>query len=119
MLENPRFSEMWYFDVNGQWIINVTANDLGNMTYVSNYSTDFIYNQLQAIVISPQSITWPSVSPGAKNQTSNNDPTEINNTGNYNATANLQVEAINLYGATGEFINVANLTVDIETNIFP
>jgi len=108
--------DLWYFDLNGQWRINVTANDLGNKTYVSNYSTDFIYSQLQSIVITPQALSWPSVSPGGTNQTSNNDPTSINNTGNYNATGNLQVQGYNLYGANGEFINVANLTVDIETN---
>ena len=107
--------EMLYFDGPVEWMINVTANDLGNVTYYSNYSQHFGYNQLQAIVITPQALTWPSVSPGDTNQTSNNDPTIINNTGNYNATGNLQVQAYNLHGTNTEFIPVENFSVGLDT----
>ncbi len=92
--------DMWYFDAPETWTINVRANDLGNTSYVVNTST-FKYNQLQAIVVSPNSLTWPSISIGATNQTSDNDPTVLNNTGNYNVTNNnVRVTAIDLYGQT-------------------
>jgi len=92
--------DMWYFDAPETWTINVRANDLGNTSYVVNTSS-FKYNQLQAIVISPSSLTFPSVAIGATNQTSNNDPTVVNNTGNYNVTnGNVRVSAIDLYGQT-------------------
>jgi len=108
--------EMWYWDAPGSWTINVTANDLGNMTYINNVTTVLAYGQLQSIVMAPNSLSWESVSIGATNQTSNNDPTTINNTGNYDVTSgNVQVQGINLYGATGDFINVGNFSSDIAT----
>ncbi len=107
--------DLYYFDATGPWIINITANDLGATTYVSNYSETFYYPVLQSIEVSQTALTWPSVSPGATNQTSDNDPTYINNTGNYNATGNIAVTAYDLYGATGASINASNFTVDIDT----
>jgi len=49
---------------------------------------------------------------GAVNQTSNNDPTLINNTGNYNIP-NITIIGIHLRGETisSEFIDVGNITV--------
>ena len=103
--------DMWYFDAPETWTINVRANDLGNTSYVVNTSS-FKYNQLQAIVVSPNSLTFPSVAIGATNQTSNNDPTLVNNTGNGNLSA-IRVQAINIHGltTTTQFIPVANFTV--------
>lgn len=106
--------DMWYWDLAGAWIINVSANDLGNTTYVSNESTVFTYAQLQAIQIAPEALTWPAVAPGNENQTSNNDPTIVNNTGNYNITSgNFKITGINLYGASGGFIDAGNFSVNI------
>jgi len=108
---------MWYWDKIGKWSINVTANDLGNKTYYSNDSTTFYYNQLQGIEIGPEVLSWPSVSPGNINQTSDNDPTQINNTGNFNATGKINVTAINLYGTTTttEYIDAANFSISTFT----
>lgn len=105
-----------YFEGSGEYNITVGATDLGNTTYVYNTTRTFQYDQLQAIVISSNSLTWPSVSPGQVNQTSNNDPTIINNTGNYNSP-NLTINARNLHGetVTTTFINVANLTAGNNT----
>ena len=50
------------------------------------------------MVISPNSLSWSTLTSGSINQTSNNDPTLINNTGNFNGTIN--VNAINLLGET-------------------
>ena len=89
---------MWYWDGNGDWNVTVLGNDLGNLSWASNISTIFTYNLLRAMVIAPPALTWASLSVGATNQTSNNDPTIVNNTGNYNSSIN--VTAINLIGET-------------------
>ena len=105
---------MHYFYEIGSWNITVFANDLGNKTAQSNISQIFQYNQLQAIKISPTSLTFPSVSPGNTNQTSDNDPTLINNTGNFDVTSgNVQVNAINLQrqDISTDFIFAANFSV--------
>lgn len=111
---------MAYFDGVGTWAISVGATDLGNTTFIYNTTKTFQYNQLQAIVISPNSLTFPSVSPGAFNQTSNNDPTLVNNTGNYNVT-NIQILGVHLYGQTDgtKFIGVNNFSVLNDTGESP
>ncbi len=112
---------MWYWDSIGGWNINVSATDLGNLSFINNASANFSYNQLQSIKIDPKSLTWLAVSLGATNQTSNNDPTTINNTGNYNASTKLAINAINLHGqtTTSEFINVKNFSVFYATGVGP
>lgn len=111
--------DMWYWDINGTWTINVSANDLGNQTRQYNISTTFTYNLLKAMVISPNSLTWAAVSPGDTNQTSNSDPTTINNTGNYNST--IQLTGIDLAGETisTEYIHAGNFSVGINTGGTP
>jgi len=105
--------EMWYWDENGDWNITTYAED-NSAASVTNDTTSFQYNLLQSIQISPQEFSFDVII-GAENQTSSSDPTLINNTGNYNATGNVQVEAISLYGANGEFIDAGNFTSDIDT----
>jgi len=106
--------QMWYWDTPGIWTINVSANDLGNKTYIYNDSQTFQYNQLQSIKISPPLVSWASVVPGATNQTPAQ-YTTINNTGNYNVTAgNIKINSTNLYSGTN-FIDVQNITADIDT----
>jgi len=107
--------EMYYWDANGDWTINVSGTDLGNTTFVYNDTTNFQYNELKAMVIHPPNLTWPGVSIGAQNQTSDNDPTYINNTGNYNGE--VKVTAINVHGETNssEFIPAANFSIGTVT----
>ncbi len=109
--------DMWYYDDASVWTINVAAKDLGNMTLIVNSSTVFTFGSLQSIRLSPSSVTFPSSAQGAVNITSNNDPTLINNSGNFNFTF-INITAYNLYGetTTSEFINVANITVGNNTN---
>ena len=108
---------LWYFDVQGDWTINVTATDYGNLTYISNADYTFSYDQLQAMVINPATVTWSSVTPGNTNQTSVEDTT-INNTGNYDLTGKIQINATNLYSGSN-FLDVGNITSDIETGGSP
>jgi len=115
---------MWYFDALGEWNISAQATDLGNKTFIGDgvNNRTFQFNQLQAIVISPNALSFPAVAPGALNQTSDNDPTLINNTGNYDVTSgNVRVNAITLVGETvsTEHINASNFTIDIYTGGTP
>ncbi len=80
------------------WNVSVWGKDIGNGTTVYNSSTYFTYNLLKAMIVAPTSLTWAALNTATTNQKSNNDPTIINNTGNYNST--LQLTAINLLGQT-------------------
>jgi hypothetical protein len=100
---------MWYWDGSGNWNITVLGKDNDENTGVNN-SEYFQYNLLKAIVITPSEISF-NVSIGAENQTSEENTT-INNTGNFNATQNISVNAINIYGPGNSYIDVGNFTVD-------
>ncbi len=106
---------MWYFDAAGIWTLSGRASDYGTLTYVENVTT-FNYLSLAAMQMSPHSLTWPGVSPGQTNITSNNDPLLLNNTGNY-PSDNVTVTGINLVGETtpSYYIDAQNFTVDIAT----
>ncbi len=103
---------LWYFDAPGGWTINVSAKDLGNGSVNSTDAYNFSYDQLQAIVIDPDGVFWTSVAVGAENQTAGNN-TMINNTGNYNATGNLELNATNLYSGA-YFLDVGNVSIGID-----
>jgi hypothetical protein len=87
---------MWYWDGAGNWTVNVSGTDIGNGTVTYNDSQKFTYNQLKAMTISPDSLTWPTLAGGSTNQNSNNDPTIVNNTGNYNGT--IKITGLDLLG---------------------
>jgi hypothetical protein len=107
--------DMWFFDESGFWDMTAIANDYGTGTYIQNITT-FFYGSTQAIKLGPNSLTWAGVSPGLKNQTSNNDPMVLNNTGNY-MVANLTITGINLVGTNPTYwIDARNFTVDIATS---
>jgi len=105
---------MYYFDGDGIWNITVRADDLGSGASQVNDSKNFTLDTLKAIQISPTALTFSSVSPGDTNITSNNDPTIINNTGNFNVTAGgIEITATNLIGVDtpADLINVSNFSV--------
>jgi hypothetical protein len=106
---------MWYWDGAGNWTITVRGKDLGNGSWAYNTSTQFQYNLLRAMLITPDVLTWPAITPGADNQTSDNDPTTVNNTGNYNET--LEVNAIDLAGESNPSYKIysENFTVGLTT----
>ncbi len=103
--------DMYYYDNASTWTVNIGANDLGNGTADIDSATSFTYSQLKAMVISPASLAWSTLSSGATNEASTTDPTIINNTGNYDATVNLT--GIDLRGETNstDLFAVPNFTV--------
>ena len=105
---------MYYFDGNGIWNITVRADDLGGGAAQVNDSKNFTLDELKAIQISPTGITFSSVSPGETNITSNNDPTIINNTGNFNVSAGgIEITATTLIGVSvpADNISVSNFSI--------
>ena len=92
------------------------AKDLAD-AIATNESAVFQYNLLQSIVISPQGINFNVVT-GATNQTATNDPTIINNTGNYDFWSGINITGQNLTGVTnsGYSIAAANISVNISAN---
>lgn len=104
---------MWYFDAQGGWTINVSASDLGNRSTNSTARYNFSFQQLQAIKIAPNEVFWNSVVAGSTNRTAGNS-TRINNTGNYNLTSKIQVNATNLYSGTN-FLDVGNVSIGIDS----
>ena len=103
--------DMWYFDQNGAWTVNVTIRDINSATG-TNSSTTFTYNLLTAMNMSPSSLTWTSVGLTSTDTGSNNDPVQINNTGN-DVGLNINVTALSLRGEVTltQFIYANNFTI--------
>jgi len=103
--------KLWYWDGAGIWNISVSGNDLGNLTRAHNISeVNFTYEQLKSMDISPPTISWDSITASATNEKADNDPTIVNNSGNYNGT--IEVTGIDLSGETiaTEYIFAENFT---------
>ncbi|MBU0958910.1 MAG: hypothetical protein KKB31_03105, partial [Nanoarchaeota archaeon] len=97
---------MWYYDQSGSWTINVYALDDG-ANPASNKTRTLTYNVLNAMqIVSPiGSLSWLPLASGAQDQGADNDPSVINNTGNFDGT--IRISAYELDGETtpGEYIN--------------
>ncbi|MBR9701455.1 hypothetical protein GOV13_00870 [Candidatus Pacearchaeota archaeon] len=91
---------MWWFDGAGVW--NITAYIADNQSNsATNASQTFSVGSRTAFVMSPSALTWAGLSPGSTNQTSNNDPLLLNNTGNDVIDAgSIEINASNLRGET-------------------
>ena len=104
--------DMWYYDENGAWDINVTAVDINGARAI-NSSTTFTYNVQTAMTMSPTSLSWNSVGLSDTDTGSSNDPIIINNSGN-DVDLNINVTGLNLRGetTTSEYIFANNFTVE-------
>lgn len=105
--------KMYYFDAPGTWTVNATISD-SNGDSGTRLET-FTFNQLLAMVLAPDNLTWASLAFTDTNSTANNDATQINNTGN--ANSNLSVTALDLHGETTvpDTLNAENFTVSTHT----
>ena len=103
--------DMWYFDQNGAWTINVTIQD-DQGAYVDNATTTVTYNVAAGMKINQTSLTWVEVAIGQSNVGSNNDPIQINNTGNQEPN-DINVTGFNLVGEQfSEVILAGNLSIE-------
>ena len=95
---------MWWFDSNGTWNVTVFIKD--NFSNVAiNASQAVVLNALTGFDLNPTNLTWPTLIAGAINQTSNNDPLIMNNTGNMKIgingwPSNVSINATHLTGET-------------------
>ena len=107
--------DTWYWDGVGTWTINASATDLGNLTRVYNNTFVFNMNELKAIIISPAQLQWTGLSPGGTDIDADNEPTLVNNTGNYDGT--IDITGLDLYGETitSERFAVGNFSADETT----
>jgi len=104
--------DMFYYDANVSWTINMTANDYGNKTYINDNTKNITYNSLGSFILYPSLIAFPSVAPGDVNKTSLQNST-LNNSGNdYIIPGNIKINAIDLQGMLYNtvFLNASNFT---------
>ena len=110
---------IWYFDAGGSWTINASIKDI-NGVYAENRTIAFgrdnqiLLGTTTAMKMSPTALTWPSLELSAVNQTSNNDPITINNTGNKDISAGgITVTGYDLWGLTNadEYMRAQNFSV--------
>ncbi|MBI2451560.1 hypothetical protein HYV50_00610 [Candidatus Pacearchaeota archaeon] len=109
---------MLYFDQSGNWIVNATIKDNSN-AMAENSSAIFSYGTFIGTFFSPKQMSWDSLSAGAANVPSGNNPMLLNNTGNVNinyTNGNFNITAIDLEienPGSGEYIYAGNFSVDI------
>ena len=94
-----------FYDGAGTWDIAVRIND-SNSAFAQNTTQSFTFNELTALTISPNSISFPTVGLSDVNVSARNNLT-ITNTGN---------DDISGREATGEYINVTALTLNGATS---
>lgn len=110
---------MWYFDPAGVWNISAAINDTSNSVAI-NSTFNFTYNTLTAFKMSPSTVTFAAINPGATNTTSNNDPILLNNTGNVNIAAGaIEVNATDLLGETDNTRGMYAGNITIANNTLP
>ncbi len=89
---------MFWFDAAGSWDVKAFIKDSYNNSAI-NDTTAFSVNALFAFTATPLSLTWDLLNRGSANQTSNNDPMVLNNTGNQDiSSGNIRINATNLLG---------------------
>ncbi len=106
---------MWYFDPYGMYTVNVTIRDNAGAR-AENSSRVFQFIATPGFTMSPNSISWPTLSPGQSNIPSIENLT-INNTGNV-AFYNVSITAFNLTGVTdsGNYIPAMNFWGGVSFN---
>jgi len=108
---------MFWFDSNGGWTITAYAKD-NQSNAVQNITTNFSVGLTTGMELGPSPLTWASLTPGAENSTSTNDPLVLNNTGNKEITQNnTQINATDLMGEVTTTIGIraGNMSVGYKT----
>jgi len=108
--------DMDYFDASGDWDMRAEAADFGNTATIEDaLGITFTYNQLAAMTNSQPSLTWPNLVPSAVDQTSDNDPATITNTGNY--VGNVKITAYDLVGTDLTLFPANHFTIGETTGL--
>ncbi|MBI3623581.1 hypothetical protein HY212_05905 [Candidatus Pacearchaeota archaeon] len=112
---------MQYYDDNGAWDFYGEIKDQETNTGTRTVVPYLTYNLLTSmqVPLSPATLGWPSLSPGASNVLSNNDPTNVVNTGNYNGNVFLQAYYLQGQTTSSEIIPVNVFSVDSATGGAP
>ena len=93
------FVNMWWWDADSTWTVNVSARDI-NDAAVESTNTSISFGSTTGFLMGPSILTWAQITVGATNQTSTN-YLLLNNTGNQAiAATNINVNATNLRGET-------------------
>jgi len=110
---------MWWWDVNDTWSITAYIKDNASNGVVNTTQVQRVGEQ-KSVQGGPPILTWPGVSPGAWNSTSNNHPLLINNSGNF-PCANITINATTLRGEAinTEVIWASNFSVHWNTGGSP
>ena len=107
--------QLWYFDGDGAWSINVSINDSGG-SRVENVVSTFTVSPTKGIEMnandSSGGVSWTSINLGSTNVISPN-AVIVNNTANVNLTV-INITGYNLHGADtpAQFIYAANFSVN-------
>jgi len=115
--------QMLWFDTSGTWDLMAFIED-NETNYASNTTRDMQIGATTGFTLGPTSVTFGGIASGATNTTSNNDPIELNNTGNVaiGLTAqNISINATNLRGEVNTEIALwaTNFTVHWEDGAGP
>lgn len=110
---------MWWFDGTGNWSLYAFIMDNSSNT-ASNSTQVFYVNSLTGFSIAPVNLTFNAMAPGSTNQTSNNDPLNLTNTGNQQfgiSSGNISINSTDLAGETngGYDLFAKNFTVSTIT----
>lgn len=90
---------LYYWDKAASWTVNASIQDLSSALATNSTTVPFTYNSLTAFVMAPVAINWTSLAPGSQDNQATNDPSVLNNTGNYEST-NIQINTTTLVGVT-------------------
>ncbi|MCF7900880.1 hypothetical protein K9L67_01510, partial [Candidatus Woesearchaeota archaeon] len=100
--------QMTYYDEPGTWNINVSIQD-NSAAYVENTTTTMTYNELSAISLNVNEITFGTANIGQENVSGTT--LIVNNTGNVNFTQ-IQIKGYDLTNETNT-ISAGNITVNV------
>ncbi len=104
--------EIHYWYAAGTWNITAAVNDAAGL--IDENRTNFTLSETTAFAISPEGMTFPGLTLGAENVTSDNDPIVVNNTANdYIDSNNVRIAGLDLVGEVTDSIAIttANFTV--------
>ena len=106
------FVNMWWWDADGTWTVNVSVRDSTDLATEST-NTSISFASTTGFLMAPAKLTWLEIFPGNTNKTAN-EYILLNNTGNQPISAtNIQINATDLVGETdnSKHLYVGNFSI--------